>query len=191
MAKVYMCMADGMEEVECLAVVDILKRGGVEVVMASMGEDELVTGSHGIRVKADCLWSEKECEACDAIFLPGGMGGTKRLSNHVQLGEMLKTFHKEGKLLAAICAAPTVLGKYGILEGKQAVCYPGLEDGMDYPGLEAGLTGAIKRTDGVVTDGNVVTGRGMGFAVDEGLELVRLLVSEEVSRKVKAEIQHP
>lgn len=95
---------------------------------------------------------------------------------------MLQKFQKDGKLLAAICAAPSVLGKYHCLEGKKATCYPGWEDK---------LTGAEHLTDGVVRDGNVVTGRGLGFAIDEGLELVKILVDEETSEKVKAEIQHP
>ncbi len=182
MSKVYVCMADGLEEVECLAVADILRRGGVEVVLASMGEELLVTGSHKIRIQADCLWSKEACEECDAIFLPGGMPGTTHLSEHGELGEMLLKFKEEGKMLAAICAAPSVLGKYHCLEGKRATCYPGWEDK---------LLGAEHTGEGVVRDGNVVTGRGLGFAVDEGLELLKVLVSEEVSADVREAIQHP
>lgn len=182
MSKVYVCMAEGLEEVECLAVVDILRRGGVEVTLASMGEGLLVTGSHKIRIQADCLWSKEACGACDAIFLPGGMPGTSHLAEHVELGEMLQKFKKEGKMLAAICAAPSVLGKYHCLEGKRATCYPGWEDK---------LSGAEHTGEGVVRDGNVVTGRGLGFAIDEGLELLKVLVSEEVSADVRDAIQHP
>lgn len=182
MSKVYVCMAEGLEEVECLAVVDILKRGGVEVELVSMGDELLVVGSHDIKIQADSLWSKEACDRCDAIFLPGGMPGTKYLSEHEELGEMLRKFHKEGKLLAAICAAPSVLGKYHCLEGKKATCYPGWEDA---------LLGAEHVSDGVVRDGNVVTGRGLGFAVDEGLELIRILVDGETAEKVKDAIQHP
>lgn len=182
MSKVYVCMAEGLEEVECLAVVDILRRGGVEVTLASMGEGLLVTGSHKIRIQADCLWSKEDCGACDAIFLPGGMPGTSHLAEHVELGDMLQKFKKEGKVLAAICAAPSVLGKYHCLEGKRATCYPGWEDK---------LLGAEHTGEGVVRDGNVVTGRGLGFAIDEGLELLKVLVSEEVSANVRDAIQHP
>ena len=182
MSKVYVCMADGLEEVECLAVVDILRRGGVEVVLASMGEELLVTGSHGIRIQADCLWSKAACAECDAIFLPGGMPGTTHLAEHGELGEMLLKFKEEGKVLAAICAAPSVLGKYHCLEGKRATCYPGWEDK---------LVGAKHTGEGVVRDGNVVTGRGLGFAIDEGLELLKVLVSEAVSADVREAIQHP
>ncbi len=182
MAKVYVCMAEGLEEVECLAVVDILRRGGVETELVSMGEDLFVTGSHHITVKADSMWSAKACEKCDAIFLPGGMPGTAHLTDHKELGEMLRKFKEDGKILAAICAAPSVLGKYGILEGKKATCFPGWEEK---------LLGADHTGEGVVRDGNVVTGRGLGFAIDEGLELLKLLVSEEKSAEVKAAIQHP
>lgn len=182
MSKVYVCMAPGLEEVECLAVVDILRRGGVEVELASIGQDLFVTGSHNITIKADSMWSKEACEACDAIFLPGGMPGTAHLSEHVQLGEMLQKFQKDGKLLSAICAAPSVLGKYHCLEGRKATCYPGWEDK---------LTGAEHMSDGVVRDGNVITGRGLGYAIDEGLELLKVLVDEKTSEEVKKAIQHP
>ncbi len=182
MSKVYVCMAEGLEEVECLAVADILRRGGVEVILASMGEELLVTGSHGITVRADAMWSREACDGCDAIFLPGGMPGTTRLSEHPELGEMLRKFHREGKVLSAICAAPSVLGKYGCLEGKRAACYPGWEDR---------LLGAKHTEEGVVRDGNVVTGRGLGFAIDEGLELLKVLAGEKVSAEVRDAIQHP
>lgn len=182
MSKVYVCVAQGLEEVECLAVVDILRRGGINTILASMGEGLLVTGSHNIAIRTDCMWSAEECEECDAIFLPGGMPGTAHLAEHEELGEVLRKFHREGKTLAAICAAPSVLGKYHCLEGKRATCYPGWEDKL----LGAKYTG-----EGVVRDGNVVTGRGLGFAIDEGLELLKVLVSEEVSAKVRDAIQHP
>lgn len=182
MSKVYVCMAQGLEEVECLAVVDILRRGGVDVTLASMGEELMVTGSHNIAIQADCMWSKEACGECDAIFLPGGMPGTAHLAEHEELGEMLQKFKEAGKVLAAICAAPSVLGKYHCLEGKRATCYPGWEDK---------LLGAEHTGEGVVRDGNVVTGRGLGFAIDEGLELLNVLVSEEVSAKVRDAIQHP
>ena len=110
------------------------------------------------------------------------MPGTARLAEHGELGETLQKFKEEGKVLAAICAAPSVLGKYHCLEGKRATCYPGWEDK---------LVGAKHTGEGVVRDGNVVTGRGLGFAIDEGLELLKVLVSEEASADVREAIQHP
>lgn len=182
MAKVYVCLVEGLEEVECLAVVDILRRGGVEVTLASMSGKQGITGSHGITIRTDSLWSEADCEKCDAIFLPGGMPGTAHLAEHVGLGKMIRKFQADGKVLAAICAAPSVLGKYGVLEGKRATCYPGWEEK---------LLGAKVTREGVVRDGSVVTARGLGFAIDEGLELLKMLVGEEISAQVKEAIQHP
>ena len=157
MSRVYVCMAPGLEEVECLAVVDMLKRGGVETELVSMGGDLMVTGSHNITIKADSMWSKEACDRCDAIFLPGGMPGTKHLADHEGLGRVIREFDREGKVLAAICAAPSVLGKYGCLDGRRATCYPGFEDQLGK---------AVHTSDGVVCDGHVVTGRGVGFAVD-------------------------
>ena len=182
MSRVYVCMAPGLEEVECLAVVDILRRGGVQVELASMGEDRMVTGSHNITVRADSMWSAEDCRRSDAVFLPGGMPGTLHLAEHEELGQILREFYGEGKVVAAICAAPSVLGKYGCLKGRRATCYPGFEDKLE---------GAVHTADGIVCDGHVVTGRGLGFAIDEGLELLRILEGEQVSRQVREAIQHP
>ena len=182
MSKIYVCMADGLEEVECLAVVDILKRGGMEVEQASMTGNPLVIGSHNIRILADSLWNAEAALTCDGIFLPGGMPGTKHLSEHPELGNVLVKMLEDGKFVCAICAAPSVLGKYHILEGKKATCYPG---------WESALSGAEIVNAGVVRDGNVITGRGLGFAIDEGLEILKAMVDEETSEKIKKAIQHP
>lgn len=182
MSKVYACIADGLEEVECLAVVDLLRRAGVEVCLASMNGKELVTGSHKITIKADELWSGDRCGEFDMIFLPGGMPGTLNLGANEELCGKLKEFRKDSsKRLAAICAAPSVLGVNGCLEGLNATCYPGFEDK---------LTGAKHTSAGVVTDGNVTTARGLGFAVDLGLELVKLFKGEEEMLKLKDAIQY-
>lgn len=182
MSKVYVCMAEGMEEVECLAVVDILVRSGIKVCKAAMGSSIYVTGSHKITVKADSMWNKADCMEYDAIFLPGGMPGTLNLGAHEELKEALLEFEAQGKILAAICAAPTVLGKYGLLNGRKATCYPGMEDQ---------LTGACVQRAGVVRDGNVLTGCGLGFAIDEGLELAAMLEGQETADRVKEKIQHP
>lgn len=182
MSKVSVFMADGMEEVECLAVVDMLRRGGVETETVSVMDSLWVAGSHGITVKADKLFAEGAFADSDLLFLPGGVPGTPNLAAHEGLCALLKEFAAGGKRLAAICAAPSVLGGLGLLEGKKATCYPGWEEK---------LTGAQCTGAGVVTDGTVTTGRGVGFAIDLGLELVRLLEGEERFLEVKAAIQHP
>ena len=163
-AVVYACMADGLEEVECLAAVDVMIRSGITVKLVSMTGNPVVTGAHGIRITADLLWEESQPDEADCIFLPGGMP-VKAVS--------------EERRVAAICAAPSVLGGLGLLKGKKATCYPGFEDK---------LTGAEYTSQGVVTDGLVTTARGLGYALDLGLEISGLLVGRETAAKVKAAI---
>ena len=181
MSKVYAFMANGLEEIECLAVVDILRRAGVECETVSITAEREVTGSHGIRVIADRCWEEIAIGEDDVLFLPGGMPGTKYLGGFAPLCDVLKKHAAVGGRMAAICAAPSVLGDLGLLVGKKATCYPGFEER---------LLGAVYVSDGVVTDGNVTTARGMGFAIDLGLELVKLLSGEEQARNLKVAIQH-
>ena len=180
-AKVYACIAEGLEEVECLAAVDVMIRSGIEVKLVSMTGEPVVTGAHGIRLTADMLWEEAEPGEADCIFLPGGMPGTKHLAEHPGLADALKTAVSEDRRVAAICAAPSVLGGLGLLEGKKATCYPGFEDC---------LTGAEFTKQGVVTDGLVTTARGLGYALDLGLELAGLLVGREKAKQVKEAIQY-
>lgn len=181
MKKVYAFMADGLEEVECLAVADVLIRGGIEVSLVSVTRSREVTGSHGITIKADKLFEEIHPEEADVLFLPGGMPGTRNLQAHEGLCAALKAAVCEGRRVAAICAAPSVLGVLGLLNGRRATCYPGFEDKLE---------GASHTHDGVVTDGPVTTGRGLGYALDLGLELLRLLADESASANVKSAIQY-
>lgn len=178
---VYAFLATGLEEVECLGVVDILRRAGIEVKLVSVTGESMVTGSHNITIQADALIEEVDFSKADLLFLPGGVPGTPNLAACMLLCEQLKEFAAEGKRLAAICAAPSVLGQLGLLEGKRATCYPGWEDR---------LTGAIHVSDGVVTDGNITTARGLGFAIDLGLELARLLSGEALSKQIRDGIQY-
>ena len=180
MAKVYAFVADGMEEVECLAVCDVLLRAGIDVKLVSiMGRKEIV-GSHGFKITADAVFEEIVDDA-DVLFLPGGMPGTLNLTNHTGLAEMLKAHAADGKRLAAICAAPSVLGGLGLARGHKVTCFPGWEAKMD----GADVTGAAVETDRLIS-----TGRGMGCSIDLGLELVKLLVDEETSADLKQKIQY-
>ena len=180
MAKVYGFVADGMEEVECLGVCDVLIRAGVEVKLVSIMGRKEITGSHGFKITADLLFEEITDDA-DVLFLPGGLPGTNHLREHKELGEMLLAHAAKGKRLAAICAAPSVLGAIGLTEGHRATCFPG---------YESQLKGADCRGDGVVTDRLITTGRGMGYSLDMGLELVKLLVSEDTAKDLKTKIQY-
>lgn len=175
MAKAYIFLADGFEEIEGLTVVDILRRAGIETVMASIHTTKAVTGSHGIVIQADCLFEEVQPEGADLFVLPGGMPGTKYLAAHEGLAELLKAAAAAGKKVAAICAAPSVLGGLGLLKGKKAVCYPGFEEQ---------LAGAEVLYEPVVTDGQVTTSRGMGTAIPFALALTEQLTDHETAEKL-------
>ncbi len=180
MAKVYAFVADGMEEVECLGVCDVLNRAGVDVTLVSVMGRKQIIGSHGFKLEADTLFEEITDDA-DVLFLPGGMPGTRHLKEHEGLSRLLLQHAKDGKRLAAFCAAPSVLGGLGLLKGHKATCFPGYEETLE---------GACHCNDCVVTDRLISTGRGMGCSLDLGLELVRLLKGEDEARELKSKIQY-
>ena len=138
MALVYAFLADGLEEVECLTVADILIRAGIRVKLISIGDRKEVRGAHGFRIRTDDLLKNVDCSRADVLFLPGGQPGTDNLFSCRPLTEALQKASESGRRIAAICAAPSVLGRLGILEGKKATCYPGYEDKL----IGAKLTGA-------------------------------------------------
>lgn len=175
MAKIYVFLADGCEEIEALTPVDILRRAGEEVVTVSVMGKKEVTGSHHITIQADQRIEDGGFEDADLLILPGGMPGTLRLGENKKLEELLLAVAGDGKRLAAICAAPSVLGKYGILKGKKAVCFPGFEEQLE---------GAEVLSLPAVTDGNVTTGRGMGAAVEFSLELLTQLQGKEAADRM-------
>lgn len=182
MAKVYAMIADGTEEVECLAVLDVLKRAGVEVILVAAKDSKNVVSSHQVRIEADAVVTEIDFSDADVIFVPGGMPGSEHLSDCKPLIAALHQADRENRRIAAICAAPAVvLGRHGLLEGRTATCYPGYENE---------LNGADYTNQGVFTDGNITTARGVGFAIDLGLELVRLLAGKEAAVNIKKQIQH-
>ena len=163
MEKLVIFMADGCEEIEGLTVVDLLRRAGFRIDMISIQPTKRVVGAHGIAFEADRTAEETDADAYDGVILPGGMPGTLHLKAHPAVREAVQRFDRAGKLVAAICAAPTVLADCGVLQGKKAICYPGLEDQ---------LTGAEVITAPVIRDGNVITSRGMGTAIPFGLAVV-------------------
>ena len=166
MKKAAMLFAEGFEEVEALTVVDLLRRADIVCDIVAVDGAATVTGSHGVTVGADKPFSAADPDAYDALLLPGGQPGTDNLAADGRVLALLRAFRDAGKLTAAICAAPTVLAKAGLLDGKRATCYPG---------LEGRLTGAVAVTESVVTDGTVVTSRGVGTALDFALALVSYL----------------
>ena len=124
---VFVHLATGFEELEALSPVDVLRRGGVDVKTVSVMDEHTVVGSHGIPVVADLMFEEANYDECDMIVLPGGMPGTLNLEACEPLMEQVKEFDKNGKYISAICAAPTVFGHLGLLNGKKACCYPSME----------------------------------------------------------------
>lgn len=172
-------LADGFEEVEALTVVDILRRSGAMVTTVSVTEDYTVRGAHGIDVIADQVFSDTDFEYTDMLVLPGGMPGTLSLSEHEGLGELLAEFDQKNRYIAAICAAPSILGKYGMLEGRKAT---------SHPSKEKELPGAFVVREPVVTSGNIITSRGVGTAIEFSLELVKILFdsaeAEEISKAI-------
>ena len=177
--KVFLFLAEGFEEVEAITPVDLLRRAGIECITVSVTDKLEVTGSNGITIKADRLFDEKECMTGDAIILPGGLPGTTNLLNHSGLKNVIIDYNKTKKLIAAICAAPTVLGEMGLLEGYKATCYPGFEDK---------LFGANALVEKYVNDGHFLTSRGVGTAMDFALKIIGILEGEDTMNNIKNQI---
>lgn len=175
MAKVYVCLATGFEDVEALGTLDILRRGGIDAQTVSMTGDLFVTTSHNVTVKADVLFEDADFTSAEMVVLPGGLPGATNLDEHKGLSQVLKEFNAAGKYVAAICAAPMVLGHLGILEGKNATCYPS---------FEPHLHGAVTRGNGVEVAGNVITGKGPGFTFDFALALVEALAGKQKAEEI-------
>ncbi|MBE5959979.1 MAG: DJ-1/PfpI family protein [Lachnospiraceae bacterium] len=181
MAKVYIFLADGFEEIEGLTVVDLLRRADIEIRMISITGKELVTGAHRIQVMADEVFADGAYLDGDMIVLPGGMPGTNALMNHEGLRELLMNYNKADKFIGAICAAPSVLGMNGLLKGKKAVCFPGFEDKL----LES-----IPGEGSTVVDGKIITSKGMGTAIDFGLTIIAKLKDQETADRLGKGIQY-
>lgn len=176
MSKIGIFMADGCEEIEGLTVVDVVRRAKMEIVTISITGKKEVTGSHNVTFFADALASEVNYDELDGIVLPGGMPGTLNLGANEIVNKVIKEFAAAGKLVCAICAAPSVLGMAGILEGKKATCHPGFEEK---------LIGATISEDEVVVDGNIITSRGMGTAIVFALSIVRYFKDDVAVEEIK------
>lgn len=179
---ILMFLANGFEEVEALAPLDLLRRAGERVVTVGIGSTA-ITGSHSITVLADTDDAHLPDEPADMVILPGGMPGAATLDASPAVERALADANARGAYLTAICAAPMILGKRGYLRGKQATCFPGFEQYLD------GAT--VRREAGVVRDGRVITAAGMGVALDFGLALVAALKGDAVAAELRATVQAP
>lgn len=179
MKKAYLFLATGFEETEAVTTADILRRGGVELITVSITGERTVCGLHQIPVMADILFEEADFMDGDAFILPGGGPGSQMLNRHEALKRLLVQQNEQNKWIAAICAAPLVLGGLGLVNGKKAVCYPG---------IEPQLTGAIIADQPAVTDGNIITGKGPGLAFNFGLTILAALHGQEIAGNVAGDL---
>ena len=178
MAKVYVFLAEGFEDVEALIPIDVLRRGGVDVTTVSISEFPLVTSAHGVNIEADILFEQSDFTDADLLMLPGGMPGASNLFQHAGLCEILKAQFEAGKKISAICAAPgVVLAPLGFLKGKKATCYPGFEKAL-------ADNGASYTADLVTVDGNITTAEGPAAAFPYAYELLSQLVDKQISDQI-------
>lgn len=178
MDNILLFLADGFEEIEAITAIDIIRRGEIEVITVSINKTLQVKGSHGIIVLADELIEDVNFNDSKMLILPGGMPGTLNLEKNIILKEKIELFHKNRKYIAAICAAPSILGKLGILDGKKAVSYPSFEKFL------YGATIGEK----IEMDGNIITATGVGTAIDFALNIVEIFKGKDKSDEIKAGI---
>ncbi len=179
MSRLAIFFAEGFEEIEALAVVDICRRCGLTIDMVSITSDRVVRGSHGIEVKTDKIFSEIDFGSYDMLILPGGGLGTKNLEAHEGLMAQIDAFYEAGKYIAAICAAPSIFGHRGILKGRKACCYPSFESHLEGAQVTAG---PVEISD------HVVTSRGMGTAIDFGLAIAGIFCGQEKAQETAKKI---
>lgn len=179
MAQALIFLAPGYEEVEMLTVVDMVRRAEIEIEMVSITDTLEVTSSHNVTIKADKLFSEADFDEAQILILPGGVPGTPNLRAYEPLCDQLTEFAETGKKLAAVCAAPTVLGSLGILKGKKATCYPTFADKLE--------TGDYVKQP-VVVDRNIITSRGMGTCIDFAGAIIESLKDKAAADEVKEKI---
>jgi 4-methyl-5(b-hydroxyethyl)-thiazole monophosphate biosynthesis len=182
MKKIAVMLADGFEEIETITPIDLLRRAGAQVITVG---NELVKGSRDISVASDMRVKEflADCEKNglpDAVVIPGGLNGTKNLAACTKAQNFITKMWQENKLVCAICAAPSILGHKGLLDGKEATCFPGFEEE---------LSGAKISKSFVVKDGNFITAKGMGSAIEFGLQIAEILTNPLEAKKIRASLQ--
>lgn len=181
MSRIAVFFADGYEEIEALTVVDLCRRGGLDVDTVSVTEEAEVKGSHGISVRMDKRFSQADFDGYDMLVLPGGMPGTRNLEACGELMRQIDAFYAGGRYIGAICAAPSIFGHRGILKGRRACSYPSFEDQLE--GAEV-TKGPVEVSD------HVITSRGMGTAIDFGLAILSVFQGEEKAAQTAESIQY-
>lgn len=175
MKKACVLLAEGFEEIEALTVVDLLRRARIYVDTVAVADEYMVRGSHGIAVQTEDLFSEVDFEEFDMLVLPGGLPGTTNLGDHSGVRKVIRDFAEKEKYIAAICAAPTLLGNLGLLKGKRVTCYPS---------MEKQISGSVLTGAPVMSDGNIITGQGVGAACEFALNLIAVLMGDDKAQEI-------
>lgn len=173
---VFIFLATGFEEIEATTTIDIIRRAGIDVKIVSTTGDKTVTGAHNISLSADLLFEDADFSKAKMLILPGGLPGTTNLEKHEGLLSLIRKQNQAGKWIAAICAAPSILGKMHLLRNLDATCYPGFEEFLD----EA----YVRTKQNVIVSNNIITSSGPAFAPDFGLKIVEILTNKETSDEV-------
>lgn len=181
MSKLGIIMAEGCEEIESLAVVDVLRRAKMEIDMISITDENRVKGSHGIVIETDKQIAQVDFSQYEGVILPGGIPGTPNLAANQMVSDVIKEFAAKDKMVAAICAAPSILGANGLLQQKKATSYPGYQEEMK---------GCIYTEDKVVRDGNIITSRGMGTALDFALAILEYFKGHKAAAELAGKIMY-
>ena len=179
---VYMLLAEGFEEIEAIAPLDLLRRAEIDVSTVSPTNDLLVQGGHGIAVKADITLEQIDFEAMEMLVLPGGGGGVRSMADNPAVMELIARSWKADKKIAAICAAPLLLAKLGFLDGRSVVCHPSVSEVVSAAGAK------LQPDLPAIRDRNLVTGKAAGYAIDFGLELIAMLRDREAAEQVSSKI---
>jgi 4-methyl-5(b-hydroxyethyl)-thiazole monophosphate biosynthesis len=175
--QIYLFLAEGFEEIEAIAPIDIFRRANIQVTTISITDKKSVTGAHGITVMADNIFTEQKFEDNCFLFLPGGLPGTTNLDNHEGLKSLIQAQAKRGNKMAAICAAPSILGKLGILQNEEAICYPGFENQL----LQATLS-----NNDIVSSNNIFTAKAAGAALEFALMIVTDLKGKATADAIRS-----
>lgn len=178
---VYIILGKGFEEIEAVAPMDILRRGGVDVAYAGVDSTE-VKGAHDICIRCDTLVRDIDPENTDMLIIPGGLGGVESIEASRETMSLVKKIYEKGRPLAAICAGPRILASLKILDGVKAVCYPGMEKQMG--------GAVVDNSKKAVTDGRIITGRGPGAALDFGLEILKYLKGSDAAKKIASDMTY-
>lgn len=176
MKKFLVFIADGSEEVEVITVVDYLRRAGIEVDLVSVMEKREIVGAHGIKIEADKLLSDIDSAIYDGVYSPGGLPGAYNIRDREEVLEIYRSLDKDGKIVSALCAAPTVLDRAGLLKDRNFTCYPGFEENIEDGNL---------LDKNIVVDGNLVTGKGPALAAEISYALIEMLLGTEKRREIE------